>query len=89
MPCGGFQQVNGGRFDDVVEPLEPGSCPVMMLHTVVELFLKFAQADDLPQYEKQMLSVRSFLQHRDILQLSFIRSCKFVWLSYWDGRSDS
>ncbi|PHJ22813.1 gmc oxidoreductase [Cystoisospora suis] len=60
-----IQQVNGGRFDDIVEPLQPGSCPVMMLHTVVELFLRFAQADDLPQYEKQLLSVR---RHKADLQ---------------------
>ncbi|KAF4643208.1 GMC oxidoreductase [Toxoplasma gondii] len=53
-----IQQVNGGRFADIVEPLQPGSCPVLMLYTVVSLFLDFAQAADLPQYEKQLLSVR-------------------------------
>ncbi|CBZ52046.1 glucose-methanol-choline domain-containing protein [Neospora caninum Liverpool] len=53
-----IQQINGGRFNNIVEPLQPGSCPVLMLHTVVQLFLEFAQADDLPQYEKQLLSVR-------------------------------
>ncbi|PFH32827.1 GMC oxidoreductase [Besnoitia besnoiti] len=53
-----INQVNGGHLNDIVEPLQPGSCPVMMLHTVVKLFLQFAQADDLPQYEKQLLSVR-------------------------------